>query len=170
MNYIIETVLRSSNFSLRRLRNFYSLWKFSYANNMGLYKLEESFEQNYKNINELHHWNCLTIKQFQFTKTQEFYSLWKFCYKENMGFYTLAEWFEQNIKNMNELHHWNCCTVKQFQFTETYRNSIRCENFVTKRMQSGMMQVFPILNKQTRAFQFSQVYTWSTAALMTVVY
>ena len=39
---------------------------------MGLYKLAESFEQKIKNINELHHWNCLTVKQFQFTKTQEF--------------------------------------------------------------------------------------------------
>ena len=39
---------------------------------------------------------------------------------------------------MNELHHWNCCTVKQFQFTKTYRN------------------------------YFSQVYTWSPAALLTV--
>ena len=39
---------------------------------MELYKLAESFEQNIENINELHHWNCLTVKQFQFTKTQEF--------------------------------------------------------------------------------------------------
>ena len=39
---------------------------------MGLYKSAEWFEQNIKNINELHHWNCLTVKQFQFTKTQEF--------------------------------------------------------------------------------------------------
>ena len=51
-----------------------------------------------------------------------------------MGLYKLAESFEQNIKNMNELNHWNCITVKQFQFTKTYRNSIRCENFVTKRI------------------------------------
>ena len=39
---------------------------------MGLNKLAEWFEQNIKNINKLHHWNCLTVKQFQFTKTQEF--------------------------------------------------------------------------------------------------
>ena len=70
MNYIIETVLWSSNFSLRRLRNFHSLRKFCYEDNMGLYKLAESFEQNIKNINELHHLNCLRVKQF--TKTQEF--------------------------------------------------------------------------------------------------
>ena len=101
---------------------------------MGLYKLAESFEQNIKNINELHHWNCLTVKQFQFTKTQEFSFAGKFCYEENMGFYTLTEWFEQTIRNMNELNHWNCITVKQFQFMKTYRNSIHCENFVMKRI------------------------------------
>ena len=48
-----------------------------------------------------------------------------------------------------------------------------CSCFLCCRLptwQSGMMQVFPIFNKQTRAFHFSQVYTWSTAALLTVVY
>ena len=36
---------------------------------MELYKLAESFEQNIKNMNELNHWNRITVKQFQFTKT-----------------------------------------------------------------------------------------------------
>ena len=62
-------------------------------------------------------------------------------YEENMGLYKLAEWFEQNIKNRNELNHWNCLTAKQFQFTKTYRNSIRCENLVTKR-------IWDFINKQ----------------------
>ena len=39
---------------------------------MGFYTLAECFEQNIKNMNELNHWDCITVKQFQFTKTQEF--------------------------------------------------------------------------------------------------
>ena len=57
-----------------------------------------------------------------------------------MGLNKLAGWFEQNVKNMNELNHWNCLTAKLFQFTKTYRNSIRCENFVTKRIWDFMNQ------------------------------
>ena len=41
---------------------------FIYQENMTLHKLAEWLEYNFKNINELHHWNCRTVKRFHFTK------------------------------------------------------------------------------------------------------
>ena len=62
MSYIIETVLRSSYFILRRLRNFlFKVEIFRFEENMGLHKLSEWFEYNIKNINEFYHLNFRRI-------------------------------------------------------------------------------------------------------------